>query len=313
MKFFSGFTRLASLPPWASKINHDGVDGYWTDAGKNKVFLNTKNLVHFPKTLRGKSITDLRQEDFDAVPKEDQGDVHYDLWREDFDRKRQADKIFSDYKFTPMGQILIDRLRKYLLKCKLDDVTQLGLDGKYSINPAIFDKMLATPHVEKVRQYLKTVAKKYRMIITLLEDQGKQRLAKKYDRDFYFNWDKLAPLADFDAASYKPKVEAKEREDEEEDAINDNVALEAKNKFIQDAEPLLDPQMGPVFAQLEALSRAVDDNDMIQAESALEHLAALLLGFTERFEHHPIAEKATQILTLPSFTLLHSKIVGEPN
>lgn len=313
MKLFTGFTRLASKPPWAKTINHDGVDGWWTEfGGKHKVFLNShSNRVHLPKSLRGKAIVDLKPQDFEMLDKEDSGDTHYKLWREDFDRNQQADKLFTNYNFTALGQVYLDRLFKYLIKCKLDDVSQLGLDSKFSINPNLQQKLLSTPDINKVRSMLKNVAKKYRMIITLLEDMGQQKLAKKYDKDFYYQWAKLEPLAQFDPASYKPKAEAKDRDDEEEVEAEDNVALHAKNQFLKDVAPLLDAQFGELIQAIEALSRSVDDNNLVQAELDLEHMVSCDMALIGRLHGHPLGQKAEAILQLPSLILLHDKLVGK--
>jgi hypothetical protein len=194
----------------------------------------------------------------------------------------------------------------------MDDTSQLGLDPKFSIDFKLFDRILLTPQIDKVQSMLKSIARKYRIIITALEDSGKAKVAKKYDKDFYYNWQKVAVLVpDFDPASYKPKTEAKNRENDEEKKVEDDVVQKAKDVFLKDCEPLLDPQMGEAFKFLNDLSKSVDSNDLVQGEIDLEHLCALMMGFIQKFPDHPLGQNAEKILHLPSLVLLHKKLMGE--
>lgn len=314
MKFVSSLVKLSSVPPWATVVQHDNTPGWWTEVGgKHKVYLREKdNRVHLPRTFRGKALTDIRPEDFDALSKEDSGDAHYKLWRQDFDRQHDIDKIYNGYQFTPFGLVLLERLKKYLMKNKFDDVAQLGLDPKYSINMALFDKFLATPYLDKVKTIGRSIAKKYRMVITLLEEMGKKRLTSRMDRDFYYHWDKLKNLFDFDPLGYKPTAPQPEDEDEESEKTDDTL-FKVKEAFMAEVHPFLNPQMASFIIMMENVAGCIDRNLLDIARQDFEHMTAILLKYIGQMGHHEIGQAAAQILQLPSYILLQNILIGNNN
>lgn len=310
MKFFTGITKLASVPPWASKHEVDGQEIYWTEVGKHPVALRARdNRVHLPKGLRGKAVADIRAEDLDALPKEDSGKAHYDMWSEDFTQKRNHDKIYNGYSFTPFGLVLVERLKKYLSKCKCDQVEALGLDPKYNIKPETFDKLLASNDINKVRTMLRSVAKKYRMIAELLKAGGKARLVTRMDKDFYYHWSKLESFADFDPTSYKPQSEDSDGEKTAKKAIDEEL-IYANEHFKNAVEPLLDPQMPAFIKAMESCSKYIDQNNIRKAQAQYEVMMTELMRYVGIYGHHPVGQKAEQILQLPSLIVMHSRLFG---
>lgn len=310
MKFMSGFVRLSSKPPWAKLVHlpGDNIDGYWTELGKHPVFLRDRDdRVHLPRTLRGRSVSSLRHEDLDAVPSTDSGASHYKLWLEDFNKQRLIDKIWNGYSFTPFGLILIDRWRKFMAKNHLDDVGQLGIDPKFSINLEHFDRMMQTPYLDRVRRTGRALAKKYRMIITLLQAINKTKTAARLDRDFYYHYDKLRDLLDFDAAAYDP--ETPDEEDHEDAKVAESLdALQLMGMFVTEVQPMLDPQMGLFIKELDVFHQCLEAGDEEKARIMFKTMTGTLMKYVGTLGNHPVGQAAQAILTLPSYKTLAEKI-----
>src|ERR1039457_2717460 len=96
--------------------------------------------------------------------------------------------------WTDKGKILVDRLKKYIIKSKLDNAMNFGLPMRYSVRPEMFDKLLMQTNTEQVRSIGRSIGKKYRIVTEVLREAGKERLANKIDADFYYHWNKLEPL-----------------------------------------------------------------------------------------------------------------------
>ena len=310
MKFINQIIKIASLPPWANKVILEGKECYWTEIGKHPVaLLASSNRVFLPKSLRGKAVADIRSADLDAVEKNDSGQTHYDLWNEDFTQKRNHDKIYNGYSFTPFGLVLVERLKKYLSKCKCDRVEDLGLDPKYNIKPETFDKLLTSNDMSKVRTMLRSVAKKYRMIAEMLKAGGKTRLVTNMDKDFYYHWSKLESFADFDPTSYKPQSEDSDGEKAAKKAIDEEL-IYANEHFKNAVEPLLDPQMPAFINAMESCSKYIDQNNIRKAQAQYEVMMTELMRYVGIYGHHPVGQKAEKILQLPSLIVMHSRLFG---
>ncbi len=315
MQFFTGITKLASRPPWSAEHEIDGQKGYWAETGtkNHPVFLRSKdNRIHLPKTLRGKSITDIRQEDLDSLDKTDSGHTHYGLWKKDFDRKSDNDKIYDGYHFNAYGLVLLERLKRFFAKNNLNDVTQLGLDNRYSIDLGTFDTLTQCTDIHKVQRIGRTLAKKYRMIIELLKSQNKSRLATKLDRDFYYNWDKLENFFDFDAAGYKPSAPDKVEEEPEEEMQQTSELVRTKDEFIDQANHLIHPQMAGFIKAMNQFDKAVNSNDMAKAKQTFQTMNTELMRILG-MSSGDVGNAAQEILHLPAMVLLHHKLFSEKN
>lgn len=308
MKFFTGFTRLAHIPPHVTVVNFDGIQGYWTiNQDGHHIFLRSKdNKIWLPKSLRGKNPNDVSSEEFKAIPKEESGNASYELWKQDFNRSKAAEKIYDGFEFTDNGKILVDRLRKFILKSKLDNVAVYSLDPKYSIKPELFDKLMQQSNVERARSMGKNIAKKYRMIIELLKASGKSRVANKIDGDFYYNWNKLEPLFDFDPSKYKPKMD--EPEPEEEESAPSETLQNLTLHFVEQVEPLLDPQMADFANILDSFKNVVKMENIPLAQKAYEAMTAMLMKNIGRYGNHSIGLASGKVIQLPSYILLHHKL-----
>ena len=311
MKLFTGFTRIAHVPPHANVVDSpdgSGSKGYWTESDNGKLFLDFKtNRILIPKALRGRNPGDLNSKDFASVPKEENSDAVYKLWLADFNRKKSVDKLYDGFEWTDQGKILVDRLKKIFIKNKLDNVAVYSLDPKYSIKPELFDKLLVQSNADRVRSMGRSIAKKYRIVIELMRAAGRSRVANKIDNDFYYHWNKLEPLFDFNPADYNPKKATNEPDEEQEKSQTETLQNIA-DKFLEDARNLMDPQMMDFSNSLSTFMKIVGKNNIPQIQKAYEDMISILMMYIGRYFHHPVGMAAEKIIQLPSLILIHHKI-----
>lgn len=301
MHFSTSITKIASTPPWANVVNYQGVDGFWVDSNAGMPFFLRKqdHIIWLPKSLRGKKIEDLTPEEIKALPKEDNGKNLYKQWREQHENEQAVGKLHNGYQFSDAGLVLVDRLKKLVDKYELDDLSNLGLDRRYSINPALFDKLLTTNNRDDVKRIGRLIAKKFATAIQLL-NQVNPKIAKRLDADFMFQYKKLQALFDFDVVGYNPNVQ-EPAEPETESGIEpttlDHVRDVLIKTFVSDAQPLLtDPQLAAAnqaFALMQASPQ--------KAEDYLHQGLDFLMKVHKLAQPgHPLAEAAKKVLELPS-------------
>jgi len=309
MKLFTGLTKIAHVPPHAKVVFWDNVDGYWTTNQDNhKIFLRAKdNKVWIPKLLRGRNPGDISPRDFDSIPREESGDASYKLWLEDFNRADSANRLFDGAAWSDKGKILVDRLKKYIIKSKLDNATNFGLPLRYSVRPEYFDALLQQTNLEQVRSMGRNIGKKYRILTELLRESGKSRLANKIDSDFYYHWNKLQALFDFDPSSYEPKKQVA-GEDEAEEKSQTETIQNITDSFLETARNIMDPQMSEFMNALSDFMKVVGKNNIPLAQKAYTNMTTILMKYIGQFGNHPVGQAAEQILQLPSFILLHHKL-----
>ena len=308
MKLFTGLTRIAHIPPYANVLDFSGKKGYWTDHSEGgKIFLDSKsNRILFPKMLHGKNPGDVSAQDFAAIPKEESGNSVYKLWLEDFNRQKMVDKLFDGFSFTDQGKILVDRLKKSIIKSKLDNLSNYGLDIKYSINPEVFDKLMSQTSLDRVKSMARSIGKKYRIATELIRESGKPKIANKIDNDFYFNWNKLEPLFDFDPSKYIPSKATQETDEQEEKSQEtlQNIA----DAFLEETRNIMDPQMGEFQNAMGTFMKTVSKNNIPIAQKAYEAMISVLMMYIGRLGNHPVGYAAERIIQLPSLILLHHKL-----
>ncbi len=301
--------KLASVPAYANIVDFGGFRGYWTTNQDNhKIFLDSKsNRIVFPRALHGKNPGDVSSKDFAAIPQEESGDAVYKLWLADFNRKKSVDKLFNGFEFTNEGKLLVDRLKKFFIKSKLDNVAVYSLDPAYSIKPEMFDKLMMQTSIDKVRTLGRSIAKKYRIVIELMRAAGRSRVANKIDNDFYYHWNKLEPLFDFNPADYNPKKATNEPDEEQEKSQTETLQNIA-NSFLEESRNVMDPQMGEFMNALSDFMKVVGKNNFPLAQKAYENMASILMKYIGSYGKHPISLAAEKIIQLPSFILLHHKL-----
>lgn len=309
MRFTTNITRIAHVPPHAQICEWDNCSGYWTiNQDGHHLFLRSKdNRIWIPRAFRGKNPGDVSNAEFSTLPKEDSGKASYNLWKEDFDRKNSATKLYDGFEFTDAGKLLVDRFKKFILKSKLDNVAVYSLDPKYSVKPESFDKLLTQSSADRVRSMGRSIAKKYRIATELLRESGKPRIANKFDNDFYYHWNKLEPLFDFDPSKYKPELASPEVDEEEEKSQTETLA-NIGDRFLEEARNLMDPQMGEFMSALSDFMKVIGKNNIPLAQKSYEVLASILMKYIGRMSQHPVGQAAEQIIQLPSFILLHHKL-----
>lgn len=207
MKIVTSILKVANLPAWANVTNFMGTLGYWVDTnfGQPCFLRKDDNVIWLPKTLRGKKIEDLSPEELKNVPKEDSGKVLYKQWRLQNDIDQSVKKLHNGYAFSEVGKALIDKLHKLVDKYELDDVTNIGLDKRFSVNPVLFEKMLQTNNQDDVKRLGRIITKKVATIIHLLS-QVNPKIAKRLDADFMYQYKKLQALFDFDVTKFEPNI-----------------------------------------------------------------------------------------------------------
>jgi len=309
MRMVTSILKIAHVPAFANVISWAGTSGYWTtNQDGNKLFLRAKdNRIWEPRALRGKNPGDVSKQDFDAIPKEESAGSSYSLWLEDFKREKSAEKLFDGAAWQDKGKILVDRLKKYIIKSKLDNATNFGLPMRYSVRLELFDKLLQQTNSEEVRSIGRSIGKKYRIITELLRESGKERLANKIDGDFYYHWNKIEVLFDFDPAKYNPK-KAVAGENEEEEKSKEETLQNIADQFLQDTRGLLDAQMTEFSNSLSNFMKIVGKNNIPQIQQAYEDMASILMKYVSLYGDHPVAINAEKILQLPSMLLIHHKI-----
>jgi hypothetical protein len=314
MKIITNIIRLAHIPPHVTITEMDGLKGFWTtNQDGHRIFLDIKShRIIIPKALRGQNPQDVSDEDFKAIPTAESGNSSYKLWQEDFNRNKAATKIYDGFEFTNNGKILINRLKKSILKHHLDNIAVYSLDPKYSIKPEMFDKLMQQTNIDRAKYMAKIIAKKYRVIIELLKASGKIRAANKIDGDFYYNWNKLEPLFDFDPAKYKPKLDAPEPEEEvEENPAPTDTLQNIVQAFVAEVEPLIDAQMSDFANILDSFKNVVSMGNIALAQKAYEVMTSLLMKNIGRYGLHSIGLASEKIIQLPSYALLHHRLFEE--
>lgn len=309
MHFSTSITKIASIPPWANIVRwDDGTEGFWVDSNAGMpFFIRTQDkAIWLPKTLRGKKIEDLTPEEIKALPKEDNGKALYKMWRQQHENEQAIGKLHNGYQFSDAGLVLVDRLKKLVDKYELDDVANLGLDRKLSINPVLFDKLLATNNRDNVKRIGRLIAKKFATLIQLL-NQINPKIAKRLDADFMFQYKKLQALFDFDVLGFKPKSVDSEPEAEAgiEPTTMDHISDVLIKAFVAETLPLLqDPQLAKP-AQLFSLMATDPKKAPEYFQEAVKFLATVA-----KLAHpgHPLAEAAMQVLNLPSLKDLHDTL-----
>jgi hypothetical protein len=318
---FGTIIKIANRAPWnAEHTLADGVKGYWIEnSDGHMLFINdTNGKIHLPKALRGKLPETIRPADFDTLDPEDTGKAHYSEWKKGYDTEKAKSKLWDNYGFTNEGQVLVDRLKKFIIKNHLDDVTQLnlGLEPKYSINLDVFDKLLNTPQIDRVGRLGRTIGKKYRLITAWLSHLGKIRLVNKLDRDFFYHWNKLASLFDIDLSKYKPEIDSEIiNEDVTPQETADTIKaqlLAVHQAFLSAIHPLLDPQMSQFIGVLDKFNKDINSNQIMAAQSDFELMSNILMHYIGRAHMHSIGRAAEAILHLPEYILMHDKLFNMP-
>lgn len=316
MKFVTAISKTASTPPWANVVHFDGTDGFWVDTNLGQpMFLRKQDhVIWLPRMLRGKKIEDLTPEEVKALPKEDSGKSLYKQWRQQHENEQAVGKLHNGYQFSDAGLVLVDRLKKLVEKYELDDVANLGLDRKFSINPALFDKLMATNNRGDVQRIGRLIAKKFALVIHLL-NQVNPKIAKRLDADFMFQYKKLQALFDFDVLQFKPNIpEPQDQVTDVEPTTLTNVGDMLISDFVGEAQPLLssDPQLAPVLQAMQQMSMAwsqiagVDAAKAIQScQQPFHQMVDLLVKVTKLAPpEHPSHQAAAQVLNLPSLATL---------
>lgn len=313
MKFFTGFTKIAHVPPHVNIVEFSGTRGYWTTTQEGyKVFLRAKdNKIWIPKAFRGHNPGDVSTLDFDSIPNEESGDASYKLWLEEFNRTNSAERLFDGAEWTDKGKILVDRLMKYIIKSKLDDAQNYGFALRYSVRPEMFAKLLQQTNFEQVRSIGRSIGKKYRILTELLRETGKQRIANKIDADFYYHWNKLEPLFDFNPEKYEPKKMVAGENEEEGENSQEETLQNICNRFIEDARNIMDPQMGQFSNAMSEFVKTINKNNIPLAQQAYTNMSNILMKYIGHFSYHPVGQAAERIIQLPSYILLHHKIFSD--
>ena len=101
---------------------------------------------------------------------------------------------------------MLERLSKLIDKYELDDVANIGLESKYSINPMLIEKLLQTNNRDDVSRIGRLIGKKFALLIHLL-NQVNPKIAKRLDADFMFAYKKFIPLFGFNPVEYQPNIQ----------------------------------------------------------------------------------------------------------
>jgi hypothetical protein len=306
MKFISSITKLANKPPWAPMVSlRDGTNGFWIETKNgHKLFISDKNnLIHLPKSLRGKSTSSITLDDLNNVPKNDLGQVHYDNWKVIFDIKNKIKKVYDGHNFTKYGQDILNRLKDFIIKNKLDNVSEYGIDNKFSINLNIFDKIQSTPYIQKVRELGKILGKKYSDIIYLLHQNGKEKIVEKIDPNFEYLWKKIEPLFNIDLNNYIPQTDKM--------VFKKYNLLELLNELENELTNIIDPQMVEFINHFEAFYDNINKSNIFAAKFDYQKMNHDLLDYLTKNKNSHIEEIATRILNLNSFIEFHHILFEE--
>lgn len=296
MKFWTGFTKLASIPAHHKVVTFKGASGYWvTNQLGHKLFISAKSgRVWFPIVFRGRKPDEVMPSEFDALTPEQSGEASYQEWLAEFKNQKALDDIHNGYEFTDNGKKYLDRLKKMLLKHKLD---QHGLDFQ------TFDKMTSTNDIDKVKQLAKSLGKKYRVISqTLKQDENPD--VERMDKEFLHNWSKLMPLFDFDPNNYNPKIDTPED-------IHTKEVEKTFTTFLAKVRPILDVQMNDVDDILTILAKSVKDRNLPIAQKSWNVLTDILVNNVKKHYFHIVGKHSAYILELPEYHQMHEVLFHE--
>jgi hypothetical protein len=321
MRLTTKITKLASTPPWAHVVNFAGISGFWVDTNiGSKMFIRqSDHVIWLPRTLRGRKVEDLSPEEVKAVPKEDSGKVWYKQWREQNDNDLAVEKLHNGYTFSDIGQVLIDRLQKLVDKYELDDVSNIGLDSKFSINPFLFEKLLKTNNRDDVKRIGRLIAKKFALIIHLL-NQVNPKMAKRLDADFMLQYNKLQNLFDFDVTKFEPNLP--EPEEAPEPTHLFDILNHAVGNLVSEVKPFLtNPQLGSVANAFGRCAEWFQDGANLDVNLAIRGCQADFKDALDRLTNikkmappnNPLHEIALQILNLESLKNFYNIIYGFEN
>lgn len=319
MLFFANrIKKIASTPLWANVVNLDDgsgpVQGFWVDSSLGMPFFLRKSdhVIWLPKTLRGKKLDSLTPEELQNVPKEDSGKVHYKNWKATSDKRNIAAKLFNGYAFTDAGIQLVQGLKKLADKYELDDVTNVRLERRLSINPGLFDRLLQCNNLQDVQRLGRLIVRKFVFIIKNMS-LTEPKIAKRLDADFMYQYKKIEPLFDIDPLSIDVELPEAFEENQIPDPRLDHVKVLMQNCEAE-IEPIMDDdlQLSAPLTWLKDASKVLKKAQDIQSEDIMEEVKFYLVSMISCLHKlakvapadHPLVGKVEQILNAKSLNAI---------
>ena len=309
---FDKIIRVAYRPPHAAVVKNDaGERGWWAELPSGeRLFLNENdNRILLPKALRGKHPDMLTEDDLKAVPAEDSGLSHYQNWLHGFNRTRSAEQLFTGFEFTEKGTMAVRQLFQAIAKLGLSDATQLGIDGKYSIDPSIATALLHANNLSDVQKLGKAVGRKIVTACVML-GQLKPRAAKRLRQQMAYYYKKLEAVFDFDYDGFQPKVRQPKEAAEPDEGANAQKLIEQAYEVVEQVRPYVNAQMSDFWDGLNKFLQASTEQNFDSARLHFEAAMKSLLYYIQTMPGHPIATSAEHIIALPALVHLHHELFG---
>lgn len=294
----SFYRKAFNKPNHFSLTSLQGQNGFWILHGTgNYYFITPDGILFIPKSLRGKKVYDINDDHFNNLPEHEKNNPDYQEWLIDFQKNKNVEKIYNNHEFTKQGRDFVEKLRKFFIKNKFNKLETFGFNKEYSFDITYFDKLLAQNSLDRVKFYGRRIARNFRTIIEMMRNANKD--VNKIEQDFYYLWNKLSSIFDFDPQSFTADEEV--LEDSKESLICNTV-----ENFISETINFITPQMIEIQNSIDKLYKSSKKSSAKITVKNFISLKELLNKYKTNYSSHDMGKNAKKILQSSSFLELQN-------